>query len=138
MQASSKQASRQHTPFPPSFHTLTTTLTHLPLPHHPSPPLPSQDYLWVPLTYQLAQAEQLPGAAYPENFTLAVHFPLPLPSPPSGEATAADALSEGGSSGAVVEPVWSMDAVGVDVGIDSRGGRLLMSGGKPASILSTM
>ena len=83
----------------------------------------------MPLTYQLAQAEQLPGAAYPENFTLAVHFPLPLPSPPSGEATAADALSEGASSGAVVEPVWSMDAVGVDVGIDSRGGRLLMSKG---------
>ena len=37
-----------------------------------------QGYLWMPLTYQIAASEQLPGAAYPPNVSVAVHYPLPL------------------------------------------------------------
>ena len=60
----------------------------------------AQGYLWLPLTYQLAAAEQVPGAPYPPNATLVVHYPLPL----AGSGGTAAAAGRGGRGGRRVEP----------------------------------
>ena len=52
----------------------------------------AQGFLWIPLTYQIAAAEQLPGAPYPDNITLAINYPLPL--------VAAGAATDGDTDGA--------------------------------------
>lgn len=76
----------------------------------------SDGYIWLPLTYHpLAGVEQVPGGPYPENVTLAIHFPLPLP---AGGAPPAFALGGGG--------------------VDSNGRRLPGGGGAVGSVLSTM
>ena len=76
----------------------------------------SDGYVWLPLSYHpSANAEQVPGGAYPENVTLAIHYPLPLAAGRKG-------------------PVWSFDQGGVD----SEGRRLPSGAGGVGSVLSTM
>ena len=82
-------------------------------------------YVWLPLTYHpLTGAEQVPGGAYPENATLTIHYPLPLPggggSGPKGGGDAPPAFSLGSET------------------VDSRGQRLPSGVGGISSVLSTM
>ena len=92
----------------------------------------AQGFLWLPLTYQISATEQLPGAPYPPDSGLAVHYPLPLPA-------MAAALGDGdGAPPPTSEGPWSVDVLGVGVGIDSRGERLLSAGGELEFVLSTM
>ena len=74
----------------------------------------------------------MPGAPYPANFSLAVHYQLASQPPPG-----ADALDDAADADGA--PRWSVDVRGVDVGVDSHGQRLQSAGGgELASVLSTM
>ena len=86
----------------------------------------AQGYLWLPLTYQLAAAEQVPGAPYPPNATLVVHYPLPLAGS-GGTAAAAGGEAE-------EDVVWNLDRASMD----SRGRPVLSGDGEILSVLSTM
>ena len=112
----------------------------------------SQGFLWLPLTYQLTAQEQTPGAPYPSNTTLAVHYPLPLAGPPLPPSAALHAAAEAASSagsGAISEShTWAemvLEAAEADEGgwsidgwpIDSQG-RLASGYSEVGSILSTM
>ena len=92
-------------------------------------------FLWLPLSYQLAQQEQLPGGPYPQNITLAVHYPLPVRGSLRWAEllAAAEGSAELPSADAGGEVLYSLDGFGID-----SSGKATSARSEVGSILSTM
>jgi len=90
-------------------------------------------YLWLPLTYALAAAEQVPGAPYPEDVTHTVHYPISPPLEPPTADGSSDESAEVVACGAHAEGAWTLDGAPVD-----SCGRPTSGRGQIGHILSTM
>ena len=98
----------------------------------------SQGFVWLPLTYALAATEQVPGAPYPEDISIAVHYPIvALPEGATAPAPVGGALAGGEQAltacAANQESAWSIDGAPVD-----SCGRITSGRGEVGHVLSTM